>query len=145
MKNSDKNFALSRRTLLKGLGAASLLPLVSACSSNALTSSSAGRVVVIGGGFGGATAAKYIKRFNPAIDVTLVEVNRTFHTCPFSNLVLAGERKLEQIAHGYDELKEVYGVKVIHARAEDVDPVAHTIKLSTGNTLAYDRLVLLPG
>lgn len=145
MKNSDKQFALSRRTLLKGLGAASLLPLVSACSSTGLSSSSAGRVVVVGGGFGGATAAKYIKRFNPSIDVTLVEVNKTFYTCPFSNLVLAGERKLEQIAHGYDELKEVYGVKVIHARAEDVDPVAHTIKLSTGNTLAYDRLVLSPG
>lgn len=145
MKNTDKNFALSRRTLLKGLGAASLLPLVSACSTNARTSSSAGRVVVIGGGFGGATTAKYIKRFNPAIDVTLVEVNRTFHTCPFSNLVLAGERKLDAIEHNYDELKQVYGVRVIHARAEDVDPVAHTVRLSTGTSLQYDRLVLSPG
>lgn len=145
MKNTDKQFALSRRTLLKGLGAASLLPLVSACSSTGLSSSSAGRVVVVGGGFGGATAAKYIKRFNPSIDVTLVEVNRKFYTCPFSNLVLAGERSLDAIAHDYTELKEVYGVRVIHARAEDVDPVAHTVRLSTGNTLAYDRLVLSPG
>lgn len=145
MKNTDKQFALSRRALLKGLGAASLLPLVSACSSTGLSSSSAGRVVVVGGGFGGATAAKYIKRFNPSIDVTLVEVNRKFYTCPFSNLVLAGERSLDAIAHDYTELKEVYGVRVIHARAEDVDPVAHTVRLSTGNTLAYDRLVLSPG
>lgn len=143
--NNKSNFSLSRRNLLKGLGAASLLPLVSACSSTALSSGSAGRVIIVGGGFGGATAAKYIKRFNPAIDVTLVEVNRTFHTCPFSNLVLAGQRKLDSIAHGYTELKEVYGVEVIHARAEDVDPVAHTVKLSTGTTLHYDRLVLSPG
>lgn len=144
MNNSKTNFSQSRRNLLKGLGAASLLPLVSACSSTAL-SSSAGRVVIVGGGFGGATAAKYLKRFNPAIDVTLVEVNRTFHTCPFSNLVLAGQRSLDSIAHDYTELKEVYGVHVIHARAEDVDPIAHTVKLSTGNTLHYDRLVLSPG
>lgn len=146
MKTTAKNsFSLSRRSLLKGLGAASLLPLASACSSIGTSSTSAGRVVIVGGGFGGATAAKYIKRYNPAVDVTLVEVNRTFHTCPFSNLVLAGERSLDSIAHGYDELKEVYGVRVIHARAEDVDPVAHSVRLSNGATLRYDRLVLSPG
>lgn len=146
--NSSKHqpFALSRRSLLKGLGAASLLPLTTACSSlGRSATSSAGQVVVVGGGFGGATAAKYIKRFNPAVDVTLVEVNRTFHTCPFSNLVLAGERQLESIEHNYDELKNAYGVKVIHARAEDVDPVAHSLRLSNGRTLHYDRLVLSPG
>lgn len=141
--NSKNSF--SRRSLLKGLGAASLLPLASACSSFGIGTNSAGRVVVVGGGFGGATAAKYIKRFNPAVDVTLVEVNRKFYTCPFSNLVLAGERKLDSIAHDYTELKETYGVKVIHARAEDVDPVGHTVRLSTGSTLKYDRLVLSPG
>lgn len=145
MSKTNTHLALSRRNLLKGLGAASLLPLVSACSTTKGTSSKAGRVVVVGGGFGGATAAKYIKRFNPEIDVTLVEINRTYHTCPFSNLVLAGERKLDTIAHNYDELKQVYGVRVIHARAEDVDPVSHTVRLSNGNSLQYDRLVLSPG
>ena len=145
MKHTNKKFSLSRRSLLKGLGAASLLPLASACSSTSVSSGSAGRVVIVGGGFGGATAAKYLKRYNPAIDVTLVEVNRTYYTCPFSNLVLAGERKIEAIAHNYDELKQVYGVKVIHARAEDVDPVGHVVQLSNGSRLHYDRLVLSPG
>lgn len=145
MNNTEKNFSLSRRSLLKGAGAVSLLPLVSACGVAGFSSNSAGRVVVVGGGFGGATAAKYIKRLNPSIDVTLVEVNRKFYTCPFSNLVLAGERSLDSIGHDYRELKDAYGVRVIHARAEDVDPVAHTLRLSTGNSLQYDRLVLSPG
>lgn len=143
--NTDKKFSVSRRNLLKGLGAASLIPLVSACSSLSKHSKKAGKVVVIGGGFGGATAAKYLKRFNPALEVTLVEVNPVFYTCPFSNLVLAGERKLEAIAHNYKELKEAYGVEVIHAKAEDVDAVAHTVTLAGGKQLHYDRLVLSPG
>lgn len=144
--NADQKTALvSRRSLLKGAGAVSLLPLLSACGATGLSSGTAGRVVVVGGGFGGATAAKYIKRGNPAIDVTLVEPNKTFYTCPFSNLVLAGERKMDSIGHNYQELQEIYGVRVIHALAEDVDPVAHTLRLSTGSTLKYDRLVLSPG
>lgn len=146
MKKTEKNNAgLSRRSLLKGLGAVSLLPLASACSSFAISNNNAGRVVVVGGGFGGATAAKYLKRYNPALDVTLVEVNRTFYTCPFSNLVLAGQRNMASIEHNYRELQEVYGVRVIHARAEDVDAVAHTVRLSNGSILKYDRLVLSPG
>lgn len=144
--NADQKTALvSRRSLLKGAGAASLLPLLSACGATGISSGTAGRVIVVGGGFGGATAAKYIKRGNPAIDVTLIEPNKTFYTCPFSNLVLAGERDMDSIGHSYKELQEVYGVRVIHAFAEDVDPVAHTLRLSTGSTLKYDRLVLSPG
>ncbi|SFB98491.1 sulfide dehydrogenase (flavocytochrome c), flavoprotein subunit [Marinospirillum celere] len=142
---SEENKTLSRRSLLKGVGAASLLPILSACGATAVSKGTAGHVVVVGGGFGGATAAKYIKRGNPAIAVTLIEPKKTFYTCPFSNLVLAGERSLDSIGHNYQELKEVYGVEVVHAYAEDVDPVAHTVRLSTGSTLKYDRLVLSPG
>ncbi|SFX73422.1 FCSD flavin-binding domain-containing protein [Marinospirillum alkaliphilum] len=145
MTTEQNKHLVSRRNLLKGAGAASLLPLLSACGATAISNGTAGRVVVVGGGFGGATAAKYIKRGNPAIDVTLVEPSKTFYTCPFSNLVLAGERSMDTISHNYRELEQVYGVRVIHALAEDVDPVAHTLRLSTGRTLQYDRLVLSPG
>lgn len=145
MSNEQKSLLLSRRNLLKGAGAASLLPLLSACGATGISRGTAGRVIVVGGGFGGATTAKYIKRGNPAIDVTLIEPSRTFYTCPFSNLVLAGERTLDSIGHNYRELQDIYGVRVIHALAQDVDPVAHTLKLSTGATLKYDRLVLSPG
>jgi NADPH-dependent 2,4-dienoyl-CoA reductase/sulfur reductase-like enzyme len=114
-------------------------------AASARSRASAGRVVVIGGGFGGATAAKYIKRADPAIDVTLIEPKSTFYTCPFSNLVLAGERSLDQIGHHFDELQQVYGVKVIQEWATDVDPVAHQVTLATGTRLDYDRLLMSPG
>ena len=137
-------FLPRRRTLLTGAAAVTVLPTLSACAT-ASSSGSAGRVVVVGGGFGGATAAKYIKRGNPAIDVVLVEPSKTFHTCPFSNMVLAGELGMDDIAHDYTELKEVYGVRVVHALAQDVDTTSRTVLLSNGNKLSYDRLLLSPG
>lgn len=143
----DRNFpraATSRRELLKAIGAASLLTTVGGCSLFA-SGPSAGRVVVIGGGFGGATAAKYLKLGNPNLDVTLVEPKKQFHTCPFSNLHLAGELPMSAIAHGYDELRTQFNVRVIHAQADDVDPVTHTVRLNNGSTLKYDKLVLSPG
>jgi sulfide dehydrogenase [flavocytochrome c] flavoprotein subunit len=136
---------LNRRQLIQGLGAASLLPLVGGVTPFAIGRQNAGQVVVVGGGFGGATAAKYLKRANPAIEVILVEPAETFHTCPFSNLHLGGLRSMDALAHGYDELKDRYGVRVIHAMAEEVDAEAHTVRLSTGRDLEYDRLVLSPG
>ncbi|EXJ09834.1 MULTISPECIES: NAD(P)/FAD-dependent oxidoreductase [Nitrincola] len=143
MSNKNTSFSTSRRRLLKGLGMVGLLPAIPTIAAS--TSGHAGHVIVVGGGFGGATAAKYIKRGNPKIDVTLIEPNSTFYTCPFSNLVLAGERSLDSIGHNYDELKNVFGVKVIHAFAEDIDGVAHKVTLSTGEVLSYDRLLLSPG
>ena len=149
MSSRDSKFpriATSRRDLLKVFGAGTALAATAGCTGTPFISrGSAGRVVVVGGGFGGATAAKYLKRGNPALEVTLVEPNTTFYTCPFSNLHLAGERAMSGIAHNYEELKQVYGVRVIHTRAEDVDPVAKTVKLGNGNTLNYDKLVLSPG
>ncbi|MCH8551214.1 MAG: NAD(P)/FAD-dependent oxidoreductase [Natronospirillum sp.] len=146
MSNDKKNLgAVSRRSLIKGLGAASVLPMVSACGTMTGRGSADARVVVIGGGFGGATAAKYLKRGNPNLDVTLVEPAEVFYTCPFSNLYLGGIREMNEIAHNYDELKDVYGVQVIHQLAQDVDPVAHTVTLGDGTTLIYDKLVMSPG
>ncbi|MBS9405679.1 FAD-dependent oxidoreductase [Halomonas sp. TRM85114] len=145
MSQDNGRSGLTRRQLIQGMGAASTLPLLGGVAPFAIGNQSAGRVVVIGGGFGGATAAKYLKRANPAIDVTMVEPAEVFYTCPFSNLFLGGLRELNAIAHGYDELRGRYGVKVIHAMAEDVDPDGHRVSLSNSDTLDYDRLVLSPG
>ena len=105
---------------------------------------SAGRVVVIGGGFGGATAAKYIKRRNPAIDVTLMEPAKTYYTCPFTNLYFGGLRTFEQQGHNFDELRSL-GVNVVHDLAADVDANGKSVKLAGGQTLPYDKLLLSPG
>jgi sulfide dehydrogenase [flavocytochrome c] flavoprotein subunit len=103
------------------------------------------RVVVVGGGFGGATCAKYMRGADPTIDVTLVEPQRQFVTCPFSNAVLVGLRDLASVTYGYDALRQQHGVRVVHATAIALDPTAHRLTLSDGSTLAYDRLVLSPG
>ncbi|WP_254046909.1 NAD(P)/FAD-dependent oxidoreductase [Pusillimonas sp. T2] len=140
MINSKK---MTRREMLATVGkvgAAGAL-LVGAPS---FASGSAGRVVVVGGGFGGATAAKYLKRRNPAIQVTLIEPAREFMTCPFTNLYLGGLRTLEQQSHNYDELRAL-GVTVVHDYADAVDAQKQTVKVAGGQTFAYDKLVLSPG
>src|SRR5690606_32465221 len=101
---------------------------------------SGGSVVVIGGGFGGATAAKYIKRRNPAIDVTLVEPAKTYYTCPFTNLYFGGLRTFEQQGHSFDELRSL-GVKVVHDFATGVDADKRKVSLAGGDTLSYDKLL----
>ena len=101
-------------------------------------------VVVVGGGFGGATAARYLKARAPHVHVTLIEPVSTFYTCPFSNLYLAGLRTWDSIGHSYDGLRKA-GVEVIQARADNVDTTAKRVLLSTGQALSYDKLVLSPG
>src|SRR5262245_45431135 len=80
------------------------------------------RVVVIGGGFGGATCAKYLRRADPTLEVTLVTPHPQFITCPFSNVVLAGLRDLASLTYNYEPLRERYGVRVVHATATTLDP-----------------------
>jgi NADPH-dependent 2,4-dienoyl-CoA reductase/sulfur reductase-like enzyme len=104
----------------------------------------AARVVVVGGGFGGATAARYLRQIAPHLHVTLVEPARRFYTCPYSNLYLAGLRSWDSIGHGFDGLRAA-GVEVIHERADDVDAAARKLRLASGQVLPYDRLVLSPG
>ena len=110
----------------------------------AIANSAAGRVVIVGGGFGGATAARYVKRFNPDIKVTLIEPSKTFYTCPFSNMVLGGLRKMEQIAHSYDNLK-AFGIEVVHDFVTAVDADKKTVRLQDKSTTPYDKLLLSPG
>jgi sulfide dehydrogenase [flavocytochrome c] flavoprotein subunit len=104
------------------------------------------RVVVIGGGAGGATAARYIaKDSQGAIDVTLVDPTRTYYTCFFSNLYLGGFRTMESIGHTYGKLAAEYGINVVHDWAVGVDRDAKTVSLAGGGVLQYDKLILSPG
>ncbi|SIT92112.1 cytochrome-dependent sulfide dehydrogenase (flavoprotein) [Yoonia rosea] len=104
------------------------------------------RVVVIGGGAGGATAARYLaKDSQGALDVTLVEPTRTYYTCFFSNLYLGGFRDMGSLGHSYGTLAADYGINVIHDWAVGVDRDAKTVTLAGGSSLPYDRLILSPG
>ena len=103
------------------------------------------RVVVVGGGFGGATVAKYLRLADPSIQVTLIEPKTAFITCPFSNLVLGGLRDMKSITHDYQALRTKYGVTVIHDTVTDVEPGTRRVLLRSGKALSYDRLVLSPG
>ncbi len=103
------------------------------------------KVVVVGGGFGGATAAKYVRKWSDGkIAVTLVERGSTFVSCPLSNLVLGGSRQIADLTVPYDGLDK-WGVRRVTDEAMAIDPAAHTVRLSGGTTLPYDRLILAPG
>lgn len=134
--------SFSRRQVLAGAAATAgsfALPHI------ARAQNAGGRVVVIGGGFGGATAARYIRQFDPSIEVTLVERDATYVTCPFSNYVLGGFRSIESITHRRDPLQERYGIKLVRAEATAIDTSARQVSLRTGSKLPYDRLVVAPG
>ena len=131
---------LNRRDLMLSLSAVAAL----AGLTPAAAAQTRARLVVVGGGFGGASAAKFLKHLLPNASVSLIEPNRDYYACPFSNLVIAGMRELSAQRFGYDGLK-AHGIDVIHARADDVDPVSYTVTLDTGASLTYDRLVLSPG
>jgi len=124
------------------------LGLVSAACTSGIPTPLMGagrKVVVVGGGFGGATAAKYIRKLDSSIEVTLVEPAKTFYTCPFSNAVIAGIKTLEQIGHGYGTLTSKYGVKVVHDTATVVDADKKKVRLQGGGELSFDRAVISPG
>src|SRR6266545_2886189 len=128
----------SRRDFLKAAAAgATLLPLP------AIAQGAAGRVVVVGGGFGGASCARFIKRIDPRITVTLVEANPTFIACPFSNGVIIGLRDLKEQQFGYDKVAAEVTVNISAGTA--VDAQGRTVTLANGTRLPYDRLVLSPG
>ncbi len=104
------------------------------------------KVVVIGGGYGGATAAKYIRLLsNYQIDVTLIEPDAAFISCPMSNLVVGGSRQLADITRPYSTLTKNHGVRMVHDLASAIDSNARTVTLAGGSTLTYDKLVVSPG
>ena len=128
---------MRRRDFLK-LAAAGAL---AGCAS---TAPSKARVVVVGGGYGGATAAKYIRIWDSSIDVVLVEREPEFISCPISNLVLAGFTSMAEITRRIDPL-ERYGVRVVRDEAVGIDPAKKTVRLARGGDIGYERLVVSPG
>ena len=134
--------SLDRRDFVAGLGA------MAAAGSFPAPALAQGRpkVVVVGGGPGGATAAKYVARDgNGAVEVTLIEPLSQFTTCFHSNLYLGGFRSRESLTHSYDALPSKYGVKLVHQAAAAIDRDKKSVRLADGSTLAYDRLVVAPG
>ena len=130
----------TRRTVVRGIAATA----ASLTFPSPLFAQAAARVVVIGGGFGGASCARALRRIDPKLQVTLVEPNRIFTACPFSNEVLAGLRDLESQQFTYDRIA-AEGITVIAQAATRIDPSTRTVGLADGTTLGYDRLVLAPG
>lgn len=143
MTTKSRIDTVSRRRFITGsataLGALSL-------GAPAVLGQAKPKVVVIGGGAGGATAAKYIAKDSAgAIDVTLVEPAKSFVTCFHSNLYLGGYKPIEAITHTYDKLAANYGIKLAQVAAETIDRDKRQVRLAGGSTLSYDRLVVSPG
>lgn len=128
---------ISRRSVVAGLAALPVAPAV-------VRAASAARVVIVGGGFGGTSVARALKAQAPEIAVTLIERDKVFHTCPFSNGVLGGLWPLNKIAFGYDKVAAA-GVTVVHDTVTGIDPAAHAVTLAGGRRIEGDFLVLAPG
>ncbi|MBK7899038.1 MAG: FAD-dependent oxidoreductase [Betaproteobacteria bacterium] len=134
---------MQRREFLKAGAAASALAALYGCAGG---TRAGGHVVVVGGGYGGATAAKYLRLWSGgAVQVTLVERNTDFVSCPMSNLVIGGLKTLADITHSYDTLRSKWGVRVLRDEAAAIDATKRTLRLNSGSELSYDRLVLSPG
>jgi sulfide dehydrogenase [flavocytochrome c] flavoprotein chain len=132
---------LTRRSLLARAAVAAYAAMY---FRPALSQGVAGRVVVIGGGFAGTTGARTLKRLDPRLSVTLVEPNKTFTACPFSNEVIAGLRDLRDQEFTYDKVGGD-GIEVARVAAIGIDPQARSVTLANSARLPYDRLVLAPG
>src|SRR5689334_22419367 len=139
--------ATTRRDFIRWISVTAGATAVSACAGPETVSSrrpSAGRVVVIGGGYGGATAAKYVKMWAPDIDVIVVERNSEFISCPLSNLVLGGSIQLKDLTMSRDGLRK-RGIRIVRDEAISIDPVKREVRLANGAGLGYDRLIVSPG
>jgi NADPH-dependent 2,4-dienoyl-CoA reductase/sulfur reductase-like enzyme len=135
--------SMQRRDFLRTVGAASAVAAIPGCAT---MGGASGKVVVVGGGFGGATAAKYIRMWSEGgIDVTVVEPNPEFISCPISNLVLGGSKTIADVTVSYENLTRRHGVKIVKGTATAIDPDKRVVKLAGGGELPYDRLVLSPG
>lgn len=134
----------SRRQFTQMVGGGAVVAASAGPLSHFAIAQGKGKVVIVGGGAGGATVAHNVKKSAPDLDVTLVEVQPQYTTCFFSNLYLGGFRTFESLVHGYDGLKGL-GINVVHDMATGVDTAKKTVTLAGGQTLSYDRLVLSPG
>lgn len=136
--------AIKRRGFIKSAvstAAIAMLPLT-ACTQ--ILSPKPRRVVIVGGGFAGATCAKYLAMWGSNIEIVLIERNQQFISCPQSNLVLSGARQLSDLTLGYEGLTK-YGIQIVHASVTQIDTEQQIIKLHDDVSLTYDRLVIAPG
>ncbi len=135
----------SRRKFLK-LSVNSTGLLLSGCHHASIKHKrSKAHVVIVGGGFGGATAAKYIRMLDANVKVTLIEPKSSYVTCPASNWIFAGVKPLNSMLFNYQSLVDLYGINIVHDVVTAIDPTLHSVSLSNGNKIRYDRLVLSPG
>lgn len=132
---------LTRRHML--VGGAALITALPVRAERILPATGP-RVVVVGGGWGGLTAAKYIRLLDPGVEVVLIERRTTFHSCPVSNWVIGHLRTIDDITHSYDALTRRHGVRILHSEIESVDVDAKAIVTADGVVTA-DRLILSPG
>ncbi len=136
---------MKRRELVQGLLASGTLAAIGGCATSGGAPSSA-RVVVVGGGYGGATAAKYVRLLSDhSLGVVLIEPSRSFVSCPISNLVVGGVKQMSDITSSYDGLRSRHGVTVVHDTVSAIDTQKKTVKLAGGSEIRYDKLVLSPG
>lgn len=137
---------MQRRHLLQGLIAGGSLGLAGCASLLDRNAASKAKVLVVGGGYGGATASKYIRLLSDyTIDVMMVEPNRQFVSCPVSNLVIGGQRTMADITNPYSGLSDKHGVRIVHDLVTSVDAVKKTATLAGGTVVQYDKLVMSPG
>jgi sulfide dehydrogenase [flavocytochrome c] flavoprotein subunit len=129
-----------RKFIINSAATATVTPLL----GRTLAAATGPKIVVIGGGFGGVSVARYLRRHDPKLSITLIERDAQYTTCPFSNGVLGGLYPLSQISFAYAKVK-ASGIDVINEEALRVDPVAKTVALASGHTLKFDYLVVSPG
>jgi sulfide dehydrogenase [flavocytochrome c] flavoprotein subunit len=134
---------ISRRNFIQITGAAAAVSSMG-FSQILLAGKQAGHVVIIGGGIGGATAARYIKRADPAVNVTIIEPNANYFTCFMSNEVISGERSIDSIKFGYQNLESM-GVKIVQDYAENIDADKKQVVTKSNGNIAYDRCIVSPG
>lgn len=137
---------MKRRQFVQTFGAGSAVAGLGLLTGCATSGASRGKVVVVGGGYGGATAAKYVRMFSDyGIDVTLVEPNSAFISCPISNLVIQGSKTIADVTTPYDNLTRRHGVKVVRDMVASIDAEKRLVRLAGGGELPYDRLIVSPG
>src|SRR2546422_4883217 len=155
-QGGDVMARMTRRDFLKASGSAAFaVSGLAGCASmggaptatttpSELMPTTGRRVIVVGGGWAGATAAKYVRMEDPALEVVLIEPNKKFISCPFSNLVLSGVRSIGSLTFGYNGLRDQHGVKILHESATAIEPDTRRVRLGRG-FLTYERLIVAPG
>lgn len=135
-----------RRELLQNLGAGLGAISLASCANMSTSSAAKAHVVVVGGGFGGATAAKYIRMWSGgSIAVTLIEPNDSFISCPISNMVIGGFKQMSDITIPYTNLADRHGVVVVKDKVQSLNADKRTVTLASGKEISYDRVIVSPG